>query len=913
MPATQVPPVEAPHCLGGDAVTERLDVDPRLGLSDTEARKRLTRYGPNLIQPPQPESTWRILIRQFQSIMVWLLTGAAALSAAFGQVTEAVAILAVLVLNAAIGFTTEYKAIRSLESLRKLGQHFATVRREGRDRRVPAEEIVPGDLVPLEAGEQVPADLRLLSASSLSCDESLLTGESAPVGKSLEPLPSDTIVAERSNMAFKGTLVTRGSGEGVAVSTGMGSELGRISRLVEQAESERSPLEQRLAKLGAQLVWVTLAMIALIVGAGILGGKDWILMLETGIALAVAAVPEGLPVVATLALARGLWRMARRNALVERLSAVETLGATTVICVDKTGTLTENRMTVTRLALPDGEVDLTEGAFLREGRPTGIDSDDLLRHALEIMALCNNASLARKNAVQGPAEAEQAVGDPMEVGLLRAARADGLERPALLEQFPEIREVAFREDVKMMATFHARDGAPRIAIKGAPEVVIARCGKIVGATGAQPLSQDLQARWLTLNRDLASTGLRVLALAEGNAKDETSDPYEDMALVGLVGLIDPPRADALPAVAACRDAGIRLVMLTGDQLQTARTIAAHVGFDPSLLALEGQDLRDAPDTPEARRDLLRAEVFARLSPRQKLDLIKLHQAAGDVVAMTGDGVNDAPALRQADIGIAMGQRGSEVAREAAEIVLLDDAFPSIVAAVRYGRIIFDNLRKFAVYLLSCNLSEILLVSLATLGGLPLPLLPLQILYLNLVTDVFPALALGLCEGGDEVMRRPPRHPETLLLGRWQWFAVFGYGCLITITTLSAFWIALEHLELPYRDALTVSFMTLALAQVWHVFNLRETGDRPILNEVTANPWVWGAVLLCIGLIGLGVAYPPLAGLLRLEVPDWRSLWLVVSASLFPLILGQIFLIWRDRREGLGAPGRSAGEPRAPLL
>jgi Ca2+-transporting ATPase len=870
---------ENPHAMAAPEVAGALGVDPAAGLSRAEARRRLALVGENLLRAPRRTPMWQILRAQFASLMVALLAAAATVSLAFGQYTEAAAIIVVLVANAAIGFVTELKAVRSIEALRKLGQQQTNVRRGGRISRIGAEQLVPGDIVVIEAGETISADLRLIGTAGLASDESLLTGESVPVSKNAAAVLRDAGVSDRTGMLFKGAAATRGSGEGVVVATGMASELGKISRLVEEAAPGQSPLERRLARLSGQLVWVTLALALATTLSGIAAGREWELMVQTGIALAVAAVPEGLPVVATLALARGVWQMALRNALVEHLSAVETLGATTVICVDKTGTLTENRMSVSRLVTDGGDIELTSGAA-----PAEIDDD--ARRAIEIMALCSNAGLEDKGAGE---EGGHAHGDPMEIALLRAARLVGIERSVALAAWPEEHEIAFRDDTRMMATLHRRDGAVFVAVKGAPESVIARADRVRRGGVVVPLGATGRADWLTRNDALAAQGLRVLAIAEDSHDVAPDHPLDDLVLVALVGLIDPPRQDVPAALRACREADVRVVMLTGDQVATAREIARRIGLGEAPATMDGPALAAVSADPARHGDIEGVVVFARVTPQQKLDLVRLYQKAGDIVAMTGDGVNDAPALQQADIGIAMGARGSDVAREAADIVLVDDAFSSIVEAVRHGRIIFDNLRKFCVYLLSCNLSELLVVSLAMLAGLPLPLLPLQILFLNLVTDVFPALALGLCGSSDNVMQRRPRDPREPILATRQWLTIIGHGLAITASTLLAFIAASEILEADRGTALTVSFLTLALAQLWHVFNMRDAEDHLLINEVTSNPWVWLALLLCLGLTASAILVSPLALVLKLVVPSPAAALLALAASLLPLLLGQVGL------------------------
>jgi len=880
-----------PYMLSTDEVCGLLRVRLDAGLSVADVRRRRRKFGPNRLRVARARSIGSILLAQFKSLIVYLLAAAVGLSFSFGEWAEGSAILAVLIVNTAIGFTTELRAVRSMEALRRLAKVRARVRRNGGDVLISAEDIVPGDVVLLESGDVVPADLRLIEATNLQCDESTLTGESVPVEKRVDPIPKDAPLAERTNMTFKGTAVTRGAGIGIAVATGMETELGNIAALTESAEGEASPLEKRLDRLGGHLIWATLTLTAFIAATGIYVGHDTITMIKTAVALAVAAVPEGLPIVATVALARGMWRMARRNALIKNLSAVETLGATTVILTDKTGTLTENRMTVVRLKLAEGDVRIAHGR--QAGEPAFTSDNDRIaptdlpiETALRTAVLCNNATLSPVPAEQ---EMAKAIGDPMEVALLVAGKAAGLERVALLEKTPEIREEAFSPDTKMMATFHDDDGRCLVAVKGAPEAVIERSSSVITSGGSMPLDEAGRREWGRMNEEMASEGLRVLGLAMKETETETVDPYAGLTLIGLVGLLDPPRPEVANAIASCRDAGVRVVMLTGDHAATAKAIAKEVG-----LAVNGAATIDArapkeidSSVTEDGRRILDASILARVSPEAKLDLVTLYQRAGAIVAMTGDGVNDAPALKKADIGVAMGQRGTEVAREAADMVLRDDAFASIVVAMRQGRVIFDNIRKFVIYLMSCNLSEIMVIGIATLSGLPLPLLPLQILYLNLVTDVFPAFALGVSEGNPNVMRRPPRDPKEPILSVERWISISVYGAVITAATLGAFSLALTTFGMTQEAALTVSFLTLAFSQLWHVFNMREPDEDRARNEVTENPFIWGALALCIMLIAAAVYVPGLSRVLGMTAPDVTSWMLILASSLTVLIFGQI--------------------------
>lgn len=877
---------ENPHALPVGDVAAWLETDPAAGLDGSEVPARRKAYGANELLRQKPKSALAILVHQFNSIIVWLLGAAAALSFAMDDIAEGAAILVVLMINGAIGFTTEVRAARSMEALIRLAEVKTRVRRAGRERMIDAHELVPGDVVILEAGDIITADLRISQASNLQADESVLTGESLAVTKSTGAVGADAVPGDRTGMAFKGTAITQGTGEGLVVATGMATEIGRISALTQAADSEVAPLEKRLDRLGHRLVWLTFGLAALTIGAGILRGHDVVAMIQTGVALAVAAVPEGLPVVATLSLARGMWRMARRNAVITRLSSVETLGATTIILTDKTGTLTENRMTAVRYLLDGGDVELN-GDRLEPA------SDEPLGWALRIGVLCNGAEL-------GDGKADGRAGDPMELALLSVAAESGITRRQLTGDYPEIREHAFDPAAKMMATVHGDGEDFVVAVKGAPEAIIDSADEILGPEGPRPLDDATRQDWKERSAEAAGEGLRLLGLAMKRDGRDDADPYAGLMLIGLVCLLDPVRDDVPAAIAASRAAGVRVVMMTGDHAVTAATIARQAGLgDGELSVIEGSELAGIdPDriSDGMRARILSADVFARVAPETKLSLVSIYQKAGEVVAMTGDGVNDAPALKKADIGIAMGRRGTQVAQDAAHMVLRDDKFATIIAAMRQGRAIFDNIRKFVVYLMSCNVSEVLVVGLAVGVGLPAPLLPLQILFLNLVTDVFPAFALGLGRGDAHVMARPPRDPKEQIIDRPRWWLIGVLGGAITLATLTAFLLALFWLRLESGPAVTVAFLTLALAQLWNVFNVRDADSGLIGNEVTRNPYVWGALALCLGLIGLAVWLSSLASLLGLPDPGAGGLALAGATSLAPLLLGQAWL-------GLTRPGR----------
>ncbi|MBD3367526.1 MAG: HAD-IC family P-type ATPase [Candidatus Eisenbacteria bacterium] len=881
--------LELAWALDPGEVAGALSVDPERGLSDNDVSSRRREHGRNALRETERESAFVILARQFKSLIIIILGAASAASFAFGEWEQGVAILVALLINAIIGFFTEFRAVRSMEALRRLGRVSARVRRDGTTIEVSAGDIVPGDVVLFEGGDVVTADVRLIEASRMQADESALTGESVPVDKSTDPVSEDAPLAERSSMLWKGTAVTKGSGEGIVVGTGEASEIGRVASLVRETEDEVTPLEKRLAVFGRRLIWVTLGIAAVVAAAGAVAGRDLVSMVETSVALAVAAIPEGLPIVATVALARGMWRMASRNAVLNRLASVETLGATTVIFADKTGTLTENRMVVREYELASGGYTLTDDdAFSQGGEPVEPSDEPLLREALQIGVLVNNAALGGN----GDERDEECSGDPMEVALLKAGAAAGLERAHLLEELPEEREEAFDPEVAMMATFHRQDDGYLVAVKGAPEAVLGVSTSVLTREGERSID-DARDEWLERSRVMAEEGLRVLALARREVGSDDADPYEDLAFVGLVGLYDPPHEAAREAIERCREAGIGVIMATGDLPETARRIAHAVGLtrEEDAPVVRGGDL----GSEEGRTQSGRTRIYARMTPEQKLRLIEREQEAGEIVAMTGDGVNDAPALQKADIGIAMGRRGTQVAREAADMILKDDELSTIVEAVGQGRVIFANIRKFVMYLLPCHVGEIIAVTAASLAGAPLPVLPLQILYLNIVTDVFPALAVGVGEGDPSIMERPPRDPDEPILTSVHWYGVGGFGLAIAVPTLWALSHALNTLGYERLEAITVSFLTLGFASLWHVFNVRDLRSGVFVNDVTRNPFVWAAVGLCTALLVAAVYVPGLAGVLKVEPPEPTAWFIILGMSLIPWAASQLVMLFAARR------------------
>jgi Ca2+-transporting ATPase len=729
-------------------VARRLETDATRGLTGAEVARRLGQYGPNALAETRGRPALAIFVGQFKSLIVALLIAATAVALALGETIEAIAILIVLALNAAIGFLTEWKAEQALTALRKQTSAVAHVIRDGEAHQVPAADLVPGDVALLAAGARVPADGRVIEGARLQVEEAALTGESQPVSKTSDPLQDEhAVLADRVNMAFMGTTLTDGRGRMIVTATGMRTEVGRIGALIEEAADQDTPLEQKLAQLGRALVGIVLALCAVIVLAGWLRGINLLYMLEVGISLAIAAVPEGLPAVTTMTLALGMQRMARLRALVRRLPAVETLGSTTVICTDKTGTLTQNEMTVRALHLAARRVEVTGsgyaagGDFRVQGHRIEPRGDDHLSLALRIGVLCSDATIDRTDGRAA------VLGDPTEAALLVAAEKAGLARAGLDRDFPRIGEIPFSSETRRMVTVHRTPEGRTVAyVKGAPGVLLDASRSLFVPPGERLLTGEDREHVLAVNRELAGRALRVLALAYRELPDGYDEDQltRDLVFVGLVGMIDPLRDQAEPAIARCRQAGIRTMMITGDQPGTAAEIGRQLGLDRDargrpLQTVHGRDLAGLDDAGW-RRVAGDAAVFARVSPEHKLRIVQTLQSQGEIVAMTGDGVNDAPALKKADIGVAMGIKGTEVAKETADLIITDDNFATIVVAVEQGRIIYANILRFIHYLFSCNIAEIATVFSAIMIGWPLPLVPLQVLWLNVVTDVFPAMA-----------------------------------------------------------------------------------------------------------------------------------------------------------------------------
>jgi P-type Ca2+ transporter type 2C len=846
--------VADPHATGADDVLAALAVDAQTGLSSHEARRRLEVHGRNVLHRRRPASAANILLDQMRSAVVLLLIAAVVAGTLIGEYVEAAAVALVLVVNTVVGFFTELRAVRSVEGLRRLASAVADVERDDRRDEVDAVNLVPGDIVSVEAGDRVPADIRLIEAFELTVVESALTGESAAVEKSSESVEADVSIADRTNMLFLGTTVLSGRGRGVVVATALDTEVGRVAQLVDQAQTVQAPLQRGLERLGRSLSVAVVGLAAALLLIGLLRGLDLREVLEVSIALAVAVVPEGLPAVATLTLAVGMRRMAQRNALVRRLATVETLGSTTVIASDKTGTLTTNVMEVVDLALVEGvsERDLWESAVL-----------------------ANDADIGEDGA---------GIGDPMEVALLRAAQKAGLDWRQLRSASHRQAEDPFDSQSMRMAvltvgTVHA---------KGAPEVLLAdqRGGKeeptleqAVGAMGERAL------RTLAIGR----RPVEGLAVVEGDDLD--ARVYDSLQILGVVGIHDPPREAAVQAVAAVQAAGVRVVMVTGDQPRTAQAVAAQVGLRADRV-LSGQELAKL-DEEAFSASVEEIDVYARVAPEQKLRLVRTLQAQGEIVAVTGDGVNDAPALRQADVGVAMGKTGTDVAREASDIVLTDDNFASIEAAVEEGRRIVANIRHFAQFLFSWHLGIVLIVATAFISGFTAPLGALMILWNNLIIDVLPSFALALEPGREDAMKQPPRGKDEPLLGRGTLRRIVVQGLLIAVVGLSAYFWALGPLELKTAGAQTTTFVAVTAAQLLAVFNARAERGSGFVGA-GRNPYLWGALVITVSLEAAALGFAPLRDILELSVIPSKA-WLAAAVlAPLPLVITQTARVLRDR-------------------
>lgn len=864
-----------PYSVESEAVISALQSDSTNGLTASDAQERFKKYGANKIEAKKDKNVWLIFLSQFKSSIVWLLLVAVGLSFYFGERLEAIAILAVIFINALIGFYMEYQAERSMNALKKIAAVPAKVLRDKNLEEINAEDIVPGDVVYIEAGDMVPADGRIFYASKMQIDESALTGESVPVEKQTGKIQTDTALAERNNMLYKGTYSTKGNGYIAVTDTGMDTELGKIASMVQSAEQAATPLEKKLEYFSKKLIWITVGLVVIIFAAGLLNGQNFLEMLETSIALAVAAIPEGLPIVATMALAQGMMKMAKYNVIVKKLSAVETLGGTNVICTDKTGTLTQNKIEVNRIVTP-------------------ADSAEAFEIINRIAILCNTAELQNSNG-----EVKE-IGDPLETGLLKFAVKNNFNIQNCRSQFPKIKEEPFSSETKIMATLHQTENDVTVYAKGASEELLKLCDRILEKEGITELSPEIKEEWNQKAEGLAKSGLRVIggaykpnALTEGNMT-------ENLVFVGLFGMLDPPRKEVFAAIEECKSACINVIMITGDHPSTAKNIALKLGIadTDNCKAMTGKEMGEFENlTEQEKSNWLDTKIFARVSPKQKLDLIAVLQERKNIVGMTGDGVNDAPALKKSDIGIAMGLRGTQVSQEVADMVLKDDSFSSIVIAIKQGRVIFENIRKFVIFLLSCNLSELLVIATASIFNLHFQLFALQILFINLITDVLPALALGVCEGSPDIMQRTPRDMNEPIIDRKRWISIFFYSFVIGAVSVGAVYFShfTVHKTETWNPELcnNILFFTLIFSQLLHVLNMGSSQVSFFKSEVFRNKYAWGAIALSVIILLSVYTIEPIREVLSIhEMSGYDWLISVVSGliSLIIIRLGKILKI-----------------------
>lgn len=853
------------HALELTDVFTHLNSSPT-GLSPDEAAKRLSIYGPNELQAAVRVSPWTLLINQFKNVLIIILLIATGLSLVLGHGIETVAIIVIVLFAVLLGFIQEYRAERAIEALRRMAAPNATVLRDGVVQTVPAHTLVPGDIVLLRAGDRVPADLRLLEALNLQVEEAALTGESVPVEKTaVITLPADAPVAERKNMVYAGTSISCGRGRGVVVATGMQTEFGVIAAMLQTIETGRTPLQDNLDRVGHILARSALVIVAMITLLGFWRGQPLVEMIIFGIALAVAVVPEALPAVVTISLAIGVQRMVKRNALMRRLPAVETLGSTSVICTDKTGTLTKDEMTVRQLFVAGRWWDITGSGYEPMGEfrccDRTVPADEAVRRLLEGAVLASDARIVYRE------QRWHAQGDPTEAALVVAAMKAGLVVEEVVSRAPRIAEIPFSSETKRMITLHEVEDTRVAYAKGAPEVIVSACSHWLTPSGIAPLQPEDRDTVLQAAQTMASSALRVLAVAI-KATADVADAEHDLTLLGLVGMIDPPRPEAKAAIQTCQQAGIRIVMITGDHPLTAAAIARELGLLNHGRVITGVEL-DALSDENFAREVENIAVYARVAPVHKLRVVTTLQQQGYVVAMTGDGVNDAPALKKADIGIAMGITGTDVTKEAAAMTIIDDNFASIVAAVEEGRRIFGNIKKYLMYLLSSNIGEITLMAGATFTGLPLPLTAVQILYVNLATDGLPALALAVDPPDDDLMRQPPRDPRQGIFTRPVVGLMLIGGLWSALVNISLFVWALQSGR-GLVEAMTMTFVALVLIQFFKAYNFR-SDHLSVFHHPFANRWLNLAILWELILL-LGVVYLPFLhepfGTFPLSLIDW---------------------------------------------
>ncbi len=870
--------IENAYSKKADDIAKLLVLNLKTGLKESDINERITKYGLNRYARQKQKSILLILFEQFKSPIILLLVVAAGFSFFFEDWIEGFAITAVIFITAVLGFFMELQARNSMKALKEMDTSVSKVWRDSALKEIPSERIVPGDVLELEAGDIVMADARLIEVNQFEIDESALTGESLPVEKNIEIIEKDVSLADKINLIFKGTSVVKGNARAIVTGTGLRTELGKITQMVETAKQDDTPLEKKLQGLTKILMVITAVFAGIFIIAGLLQGKQFYLIVETALALAVAAIPEGLPVVSIIALTYGMLRLAKKNVLIKRLASVETLGGINIIFTDKTGTLTENKIDVNKLVFFDEDKTIDKSGD--DFSSAIIKNKAAFKKLLLISTLCNDAVSKQEE------NKKKYLGDPIEIALLKFVNTSEINVADINASYPRIAEAPFNSETKLMATLHKKKSGNFVAAKGAVEKLITKCSLYCVGDSIISLTEADKKTFLNKAEVLEAQGSKVLAFAFKEAANiPENNVLSDLTLAGLIGFLDPPRMEVVDALQSCRDAGIKVIMTTGDHPATALNIAEKIQLsEKDNVVINGKEL-DA-NLPEEK--LFAATIFARVTPKQKLDMVSLYQNQGNIVAMTGDGINDAPALKKADIGIAMGIRGTPVAKETAAMILKDDSFTSIVAAIMQGRVIFKNIKNFIMYLLSCNLSEIFIVFFYGVLNFPFFVLPLQILFLNLVTDIFPALALGLGKGNDLIMKIPPRNPQEPIVIKRDWFTINVYAILLALPILLVTWYCSYYLKYDAKLCNNITFFSLALSQLWHVLNLSSRKISFIKNEITRNKYTWAASLLCIVIMAVFYFISPLNKYIGLQMLSINT-WLIITVtSIAPVFLIQLF-------------------------
>lgn len=863
-----------------EEILQQFKSDIDNGLSQEEASNRLDKFGPNKLADKEKKSIWKLLFEQINDPLIYVLLAAAIVSAVLNEISDSIIIAVVIIVNAVVGLMQESKAERALELLKELSTPKALVKRDGKIQEISSENLVQGDVVLLDAGRYVPCDMRIVEAVSLKIEESALTGESVPSDKSAEVISENENIAlgDQRNMAFMSTLVTHGRATGIVVGTGMNTEIGKIAKMLDDGEKNLTPLQKKLAKLGKVLGAMALSICALIFVIGLIQGRDLFEMFFTAISLAVAAIPEGLPAIVTIVLALGVQRMIKENAIIRKLPAVETLGAVNIICSDKTGTLTQNKMTVTKFYANNKLLDISELNIENYEEKILVDN----------MILCNDATYSK----------DSKTGDPTEIALLEIGDKLGISKQKAENMHKRIDEIPFDSDRKLMTTVNKYGEKFRVITKGAVDNLIKICTKVVINGNIIPMNDEIRSNILSASNEMSDDALRVLATA---FKDIDSDKdlngeknllESDLIFVGLYGMIDPPRENVKKSIEECKFSGIRTVMITGDHKNTAFAIAKELGIaDDESQAVLGAEL-DTMTEEEVNERIDNLRVFARVSPEHKVKIVKALKKSGNIVSMTGDGVNDAPSLKAADIGVAMGITGTDVAKGASDMILTDDNFSTIVAAVKEGRNIYNNIKKSVNFLLSCNIGEIIALFISIVIGLPVILRPIHLLWINLITDSLPALALGVDPGDPDIMKEKPRDPEEGFFSGKNGFFLVTNGIVIGLTALCAFYIGMKRYPTSLMHAQTMTFVVLSVSQLFYTLSIRHHKKSILSMGIFTNKYLIGAIIIGILLQNIVITAPILSSLFkvyRLTLQDWIF---VTMLSLVPLVLNEIFKIFR---------------------